>query len=336
MIQATLRDVFTSDELTPDQLASSFALRVRTPVELRLRDQQLAIRSEHGLETVTFGDGPIVLELVADREEMVSIVTKGQLEDAAIEVDDAYRMAAAALARATHDGRWKKLADDIWVSAYDDDYDFARLVAAGPDGRLPFASAPRVFAPSHSVCLATSAEDDATLGTMLGHGYELAKNHRPFSHLLWTRGTAGAWTDWQPRAGAPGFRTAELQRIRQQLADYNEQQGILKEALEARGEDSFVASYTAFERGDGYRTVCTYTLNLPSYLPKTDLVAIFDPTAGSDGMLLGQVTWRDFEAAVGIAASVPLADEEPARFALTTKLDEAQERTLRQLARPIE
>ena len=143
-------------------------------------------------------------------------------------------------------------------------------------------------------------------------------------------------TPWKPAIEAKGWKVSELQRVKETLSHYAEQKSYLEELLESRNEDSFVASYQVFERDEGYRTLCTYTLNLPSYLPRTDVVAIVDPSAGESSSVLGQIAWGEFEAVLSGETLAQMIDEVPARFRLTNKLSPAQESALRRALHPLD
>jgi hypothetical protein len=336
VIANTLRDVLSSEELSPDEFVSSLALRVRTPQDIHLRRRILQVNGHAFREPVTFGDGELFLELISDKADTVSTVSKENLEKAFVSLEDAYRIAAARLVRATGETQWTPVQGTVWASSYEDDYDFARLVAAKTDARLPFESEPRVFAPSHTVCLITDTDDESVLREMIELGQQRSANHRPFSQLLWTRDPHGLWTQWKPVVEAKGWKVSELQRVKETLTHYAEQKSYLEQLLESRNEDGFVANYQAFERDMGCRTLCTYTLNLPSYLPRTDVVAIVDPSAGESSSVLGQITWGEFEDVLGRETLVRMIDEVPARFRLTNKLTPAQQSALRRALHPLD
>ncbi|MEX2495756.1 MAG: hypothetical protein WD448_06690 [Woeseia sp.] len=75
-------------------------------------------------------------------------------------------MAAAKIRRCTDEDQCEKIAESIWMSKYQDDYYFARLVAVEDFGRFPFDEPPIVFAPSHSICLLTNSSDADVVSKM--------------------------------------------------------------------------------------------------------------------------------------------------------------------------
>jgi hypothetical protein len=162
---------------------------------------------------------------------------------------------------------------------------------------------------------------------------QAAQAHRPLSEYLWCY-TAGRIERWIPSEREPGYSIANLQLIRETIKQYEEQSELLYRQLESREEDSFVAQYVATQSADGkISSYCTYTINLPSYLPQTDVVMLFDPEAGRKGELLGQVSWDEFLSSLGLA----LRNVEgfiPPRYELLANIDSATRNNLLANLRP--
>lgn len=332
VLAKTVREMLSKEQLPPDDLMASLALRARTRQEMHLRRRILELNGNNFPDTVTFGDGELFLELMVDNATTVSTISRERLSAASTTTEDAYRIAVATLARATTGAQWTVLAEHIWASSYQDDYDFTRLVVAGADARLPFTSAPRVFAPSHAVCLVTDSDEDSVLREMIELGYKRSENHRPFSNLFWTR-NGGAWIRWAPSVGEKGYKASELQRMKETLSQYTEQKLYLEQLLEARNEDVFVASYQPFETKEGCSSRCAYTLSLATYLPKTDDVMLVAVNRDEKPSVLGRIAWTEFEAALGPEMLTPMPDELPLRFCLTAALSAEQEEALRAAVR---
>jgi hypothetical protein len=63
---------------------------------------------------------------------------------------------------------------------------------------------------------------------------------------------------------------------------------------EQKGKDLFVAKYTLNQRETGgYESSSVWSKTVPSLLPKTDLVAFFDPTKPESERVLGQAKWEE-------------------------------------------
>ncbi|HNP36326.1 MAG TPA: hypothetical protein PKK10_10770 [Woeseiaceae bacterium] len=333
-LKTFVTDVIYPRELTADELLASMALRTRTPFDLNLR-RQLLLSREEPPEPVIFGEGDLLLELVADSAESVSTISTDKLSELSISREQAYKTAVARLVRATLDPQWRIAAENIWASVYEDDYDFARLIAEKDHVKLPFDGPAIAFSPSHTICLVTNRSDDETLSQMVEIGDQLSESHRPFSQLLWTKSENCAWKPLTTPDGTDGSKIAILQSIRERISQYADQKVVLESRLSRLGEDSFVATYEVFERPDGFRSICTYTLHLPSYLPEADEVALVDLDGVRDSPLLGMVTWDDFSSTLGPSTLIQLSDYVPVRYDLTTRLTKDQEDTLRNLVKAL-
>ena len=333
-IEAFLTEIMFPKELTADELIAALALRARTRFELALRRNLMAIGGVP-FETVAYGDGDLLFELVADGDESIMSVSPDKLSEASISADDAYKTAAATLVRATDESQWTRISDHVWMSTYEDDYDFSRLVAAGSSVRFPFDGVPVVFAPSHSVCLATDTPRGPVLAEMIEIGNKAAELHRPFSQLLWTLPPDEYWSRWVVNPGEDGHAELVLQEVRERVAQYDDQQQYLESLLQDRGEDSFVASYQVYERDGELQSVATYTLNLPSYLPRTDVVALVDPSAGKSDAVLGTVPWTVFAEALGTDTLKVMDGLSPPRFQLLSELTNEQLEQLHGFLKPV-
>ena len=331
-IEAFLREVMTPTELSPDELMESLALRVRTDFEIDFRNRHIELMGHEAPPSISIRRGELLVEVVSDRDESVSIARSDDLAEIGVSEDVAVRMATAKIRRGTGDDQWEKIDDSIWISRYQDDYDFARLVAAEDFGQFPFKGKPIVFAPSHSICLATDSTDTDVLLKMTETGNEGAANHRPFCQLLWTLGEGCNWKEWRPGEASESWGVAQLQAMRETVSIYEEMKDYLERSLT---EDVFVATFQAMQDDDGLTCYSVYTLDLPSYLPRTDFVAIVDPGLPEDQTVIGRVDWGEFEKSIGDGAIEQLEDLNPPWYRIMQKLDAGQKERLCQMARPL-
>lgn len=305
--------------LSADELMNSLKLRVRTPFEIELRKRISAIHGtdlEYSLEQT----GELYLELVSDRENTVSTVGSGSLQRAGITLQEASLNARAALTRSTGADQWTLVEPGIWASSYADDFDFARLVASPPDVGMPFDSVPICYAPSHSVCLITDREDEEILRRISDLGDQDAEGQRHLSYLFWTRTTDGSWCEYRPPENSAAAEIVATQQLAEKNSQYDEQKFALERLLEERGEDIFVASFMIYQDESGPFTVCTYTLDIPSYLPRTDRIAVVDPHAADDNDFLGMLSWDEFVTALGPNVLEQMPDENPPRYMLLARM----------------
>jgi hypothetical protein len=332
-IEALLREVMTPTELSPDELMESLSLRVRTDfeIEFRIRDNELV--GQEAPPPISRGRGELQLEVVFDRDETVSIARPDDLAKIGVSGDEAVRMATAKIRRSTGGDQWQKFDESIWMSRYQDDYDFARLVAAEEFGEFPFDGPPIVFAPSHSICLATNSTDTEVLLKMTEIGNKSSAKHRPFCQLLWTLEDGCDWQEWRPDDASESWGVAQLQTKREAINRYKRMKDYLDRSLVG---DAFVATFQAMRDDDGLTSISAYTLDVPSYLPRTDFVGVVDPGGLPERVtVIGRVDWDEFEKSLGIGTIEQVEDLNPPWYRIMQKLDAGQKERLRQMARPV-
>ena len=332
-IEALLREVMTPTKLSPDELMESLSLRVRTDFEIQFRIPHGEQMVREDPPPISKRRGELQLEVVFDREETIATARPDDLAEIGISEDEAVRMATAKIRRATGGNQWEKFDESIWMSRYQDDYDFARLVAAEDFGRFPFDGPPIVFAPSHSICLASNSIDTEVLLKMIEIGNKSSAKHRPFSQLLWTLEDSCDWNEWRPDESSKSWDVVQIQTKREAVSKYKIMKDYLDRSLVG---DAFVATFQAVQNEDGLTCFSVYTLDVPSYLPRTDFVGIMDPGGLPEGLtVIGRVDWDEFEKSLGIGAIEQVEDLNPPWYRIMQKLDAGQKERLRQVARPI-
>jgi len=330
-LEATIAEALNVEEFSNDDLIASLALRVRTRAELSIRDLYMQVHVGEAYETLSIDANELLLEMVSDRRESLSTVDKQTLDSAEITKDEAFEVAKAALVRATDAEQWLQIDEHIWRSSYDDDYDFARIVSADGEFRLPFDKSALFYAPSHSVVLVCNTLDSAVLARMIELGDQASADHRPLSQNIWQYHGKTKWERWLPESGV---QLAQLQSYKELIDNYNEQKNLLDQLLEKAGEDSFVATYQVYQQDQKYRSMCVYTLNVPSYLPKTEWVTVFDADDGAEGSIVGELSWQFFVDAIGQEIMPEISNGRLERFKLLSRLNRDQESALRNNAKP--
>jgi len=318
-------------EMSADETIASLALRVRTDFELDFRHRNVALRGHESKPSIRVSRGALEMEVVADGERTLSVPQPSNLAEIDVSEDEAVRIAKASLQRATDEDQWEEIEETIWASTYQDDYDFVRLVAAEESAKYPFTDQPIVFAPSHSICLVTNSKSADVLSRMIDIGNEYSAEHRPFSQLLWTPTEGTDWEVWQPSSSGELSQVALLQQIRESSNRYEETQAYLERML---GEDVFVATYNGMENDGELVSYCTYTVDLPSYLPRTDLVAVVDDERAEDEQLVGWLKWQEFETCLADKLTKSSAISIPVWFQLDKELNLSQKQRLNELGRP--
>lgn len=328
-IEAFLREALAPEEMSAEEIMGSLALRVRTEFEIDFRNRHIELMGNKPPPSVSVRRGELLVEVVSDSDESVSVARSDDLAEIDVTEDEAIRIAAARIRRATDDEQWERIEESIWISKYQDDYDFSRLVAAEDYGSFPFSASPIVFAPSHSICLVTDNSDAEILAKMVEIGNELSASHRPFCQLLWTLRDGAEWGPWQPDEAHAGFEVASLQAIREIAKKYEETKDYLERSL---GEDVYVGTYEAIRDEDGLTCYSVYTMDLPSCLPRTDFVAIVDPDLPESESLVGRVDWLEFEQCCESIEQIE--NMNPNWYRILHPLDTIQKNRLRQLAQP--
>ena len=331
LVRSFVGDSLAPQELSADETMASLVLRTRTDFELYFRNRNLAIRGHDPSPSIAVSRGEFLVEVVADGDKTLSVPKPSDLSEIGVTEEEAFRIAVAKTRRVTDEDQWEEIEESIWVSRYQDDYDFARLVAAEEKAKYPFDGQPIVFAPSHSICLATDNENAAVLTRMIDIGNEYSATHRRFSQKLWTPRSGTDWRAWQPDVTSASTSVASLQQIRESSHIYEETQTYLQRKL---GDDIFVATYNAIGNEGTYISYFTYTFDLPSYLPLTDLVALVDPGRPEDEQLVGWVTWQEFESCLSEDLNRSSDISIPVWFQVTKGLGLNQQQCLVDLARP--
>jgi len=325
-LEINLQEFLSDHDISADDFIASLALRVRTTQELAIRDLYMQIQSGDPLKTLMLDANELHLELVSDQQESLKTVDQEALDKAGITKNEAFKIAQTTLFRSTDFQQWLEVDKGIWRSSYGDDYDFARIVSAADSLRLPFESDAIFYAPSHSVALVTNSQDPEVLRKMVEFGDSASQDHRPLSKNLWYCDSKSVWCKWAPESNA---EIAQLQSYKELIENYDEQKKLLERWLEKTGEDSFIASYQVYEMDGRYRSICVYTLNVPSYLPKAEWVTVFDADAGEEGNIVGELDWKTFVEAVGVENLVEISAGRLERFKLMSVMTSEQDKALR-------
>jgi hypothetical protein len=97
------------------------------------------------------------------------------------------------------------------------------------------------------------------------------------------------------------------------LIYYQQQTEALTKLYAEKGKEFFVAKYTLNQtETGGYESYSVWSKTVPALLPKTDLIAFFDPAKPESQRTLGLARWEDV---MRIAGNLLLdAQMFPARF----------------------
>lgn len=216
--------------------------------------------------------GDLALVLALDTPNGIHLLERSKLESWGIGYEDANKVAIENLRAATTPS-FEQIGTGIWLSQWGDAYDAARLMLPEVFATLPLNGRPVVLVPDRDRLLVTGSEDTQGLRVMVYVANKIREEaHRPLS------GTAlmlldGVWREFTPE-GDLGIEFANLSKLFR-AQDYADQKQLLERKFAAENRDVFVATYQLLENaGDpAYRSLCTLTKGVPSFLPKTDDIA---------------------------------------------------------------
>jgi len=316
-IRNYLEEVLRPAELSDDQFLNTLALRVRTDYELGLREKYFKLAGNDVEASLRFGSGDFLIEVVSDGDESLSIPGISTITKHGATSEEAIEIASAKLRRYTDKEKWQQVDESIWMSSYSDDYDIARLIATPPYEALPFDCDLVMYAPSHSVCLITNNRTPDVLSKLIKIGDEQSANHRPFSQCLWVFDD-GEFKRWEAsQCDAELQELVKLQLLKEKLNQYQETKAYFEKAID---KDVFIANFKAMQNDKGAISYCVYTLDLPSYLPQADYVAIVDSSLPEDQTLQGWLDWKDFHELTSIDNLQTVNNTLPQWYTLLTPL----------------
>ncbi|MET0534340.1 MAG: hypothetical protein ABW171_08955 [Steroidobacter sp.] len=252
--------------------------------------------------------GDLMVRLVFDRGESLAHVQEELADTWGQSLESLKERALKNLASLPRP-QWQALNDGVHQVVSDVSYEESFLLVNAVVEALPFASSAVLMATNRGVLLACDGTSPEALRSMLGYAERsLRENPWPMAATMLHR-EAGEWREFIP--------TGELAEIHASLArlsiaiTYNDQQAALQKHL---GDDIFVGTYSLIKRGDGpdsLRSWSSWTKDVPTLLPQTDLVVLGRPRAdGKHDMLM--VPWPALVKACG--GRMKQTAERPARF----------------------
>jgi hypothetical protein len=196
---------------------------------------------------------------------------------------------------------FRRVAQGVFVSAFCDSHDPARMLLPQLFRALPLKGAPVVGLPNRNTLVVTGAEDDAGLDEFLSQLKLGLKDPRPVMRSAFVLGDSG-WAPFSPRAGHPlavEFNTLLAQALATMHADQKE---LLAEVFEAEGRDLFIATWNPMLNPDtgAIRTHATWTEGVTTLLPKTEHIGFVVLDGLGPGKAdVTQTTWEQMQAVVG-------------------------------------
>jgi hypothetical protein len=252
--------------------------------------------------------GDLMVRLMFDRGESLTHVQEDLAETWGQSLEALKARALANLAGLPRP-QWQALGEGVYQVVSDVSYEESFLLVNPVIEALPFASSAVLMATNRGILLSCDGTDQNALRSMLGHAEKFLREHPwPMAATMLHR-QEGEWREFVP--------TGELAEIHGSLTrlsnaiTYNDQQVALQKHV---GDDVFVGTYSLIRRGEGpdsLRSWSSWTKDVPTLLPETDLVILGRPRSdGKHDMLM--VTWSALLQACG--SRIKQTDECPARF----------------------
>lgn len=320
-------------DITAEELKSALYLRARTPSELILRNILLDGPEREGGTIAAVQRGDIILETVMDIDNAVRVIDQETLTEHGLNIEDAFNVAASNLLRMTPDdgdALWEKVAEHVWISKLNDDYDAARLFTFPEQMRLPFKSPATAYAPAHAILLITDRRDEDTLGRMVEFGNNAAEMHRPLSYALWGQIEAG----WERlTSGERGSAIGKAALVDDNTA-YAEQKNILEQIFEKKEKDIFVASVMTYQTDEGDIFTTAVLIDGHTYLPKVDQIVLQMGALNKNDTTV-KLDWNRFVDILGPKYLKPVPELTPIRFEFKKPLPKAIQQQLLEAAQPL-
>jgi hypothetical protein len=230
--------------------------------------------------------------LVLDFPEYVSMVSPENLKTWGTSFYQLYEVGLARLRDSTIPKFERQ--PGFYIGGWHDDYDNSRILIPEIFGRLHLDGDPVVSLPNRNSLLVTGSENHDGIKAMLKHAEEIVRTKsRPMNPapLILKEGEVA---DFCVTENSPIFHDVERAKKISALIYYQQQTENLTKLYQQKGKDFLVGSYTLNQRETGgYESYSVWSKTIPTLLPKTDLVAFFDPTKPESQRKLGLGKWDD-------------------------------------------
>ncbi len=196
---------------------------------------------------------------------------------------------------------FRKVGPGVFVSAFCDSHDPARMLLPQLFRALPLKGAPVVALPNRNTLIVTGADDDAGLDELLSQHKLGLQDPRPVMRSVFVLGEGG-WAPFSPRPGHPlavEFNTLHAQALATMHADQKE---LLTEVFEAEERDVFIATWNPMLNPDtgAIRSYATWTQGVTTLLPKTESVGfVVLDGLGPGKHDLTQASWEEVQSMLG-------------------------------------
>jgi hypothetical protein len=186
------------------------------------------------------------------------------------------------------------IGDKLYIFESGDSYDGSRLLLTDKIRRLKVSGQPVAIAVSRNTLLVTGSDDVEGLGIMARLTEQKMTEARPLCPIPVVL-AGDEWETWFPPPGHPHLAKLRQFELQYLAGEYAEQKEELEKLNEQTGADVFVASFMGVEKDGRQRSWSTWSKGVPTWLPRTDYVALYDPDTKAPRL----VPWERVEETVG-------------------------------------
>lgn len=229
--------------------------------------------------------------LVYDTPRTMSFVNDDKLKEWGVSWYEA--MEAARLNLEEKQGRLAVANEKVYICDTDDAYDATRMLKIEKIRGLP-VQGDHIAIPVTRDCLIVAGTDDLEgLGMAADLALSMLEAPRPICGVA-HRLVGDRWEVWNLPAEHPHYAKFHELELRFLGGEYNDQKEYLEKLHEQEGPDVFVASFSVMSQENGpHQSFATWSKGVPTWLPKTDRIAFFNPDDKSSLLVEWQQAIRE-------------------------------------------
>lgn len=268
--------------------------RIKTQSDVAIRN--LYFRSQGVADDVSGSElwplgADLVYELVLDSDVNITTISNDQIDKWGISIADANTLALENF-KAVSTDPFDEVSPGLYRSSWEDNYDASRILLPELLAIYPVKGDLVVAIPNRDVLIFTGSEDETGLHAFTDLLQDYYDSQRYISFRPYTYHN-NHWDFFYPPTDHtlyPLFNQLHLSAIK---GDYDEQQELLDTVFEQDEHDVFVATYSVVQPddSDAFYSWATWSDGVPTYLPKTDLVALLKEK-GDELETIGFVKWE--------------------------------------------
>jgi hypothetical protein len=283
------------EDVHPDLLP---AVRNRADYEISQLDLQREVEPEFKWHYQVLGEH-LGISLVYDLPEALVHLQDHHLKSWGVTFDEALEAAQRNL-REMSNNSFENPASGVWRSPWRDNHDASRLILIDLIRELSIRGDPIAMLPNRDTLLVTGSEDENGLALIAEMAEEAMQEPRPLTAIAF-RLDGNSWVPFLPRPDSPHFNRMKMLSVQSLGQGYADQKVALDALHEKKGEDAFVAAFSARQKSDTgeVSSYCVWSEGVDTLLPHTDHVMFFRLRGNEDGEVVGSASWDTAKRQVG-------------------------------------